>query len=50
MTIDHPRHDKGVGKIHHGQARGRFNADALDAMVLDRDENIFLNSSGFNVE
>ena len=41
MTIDHPWHDKGVGKIDHAHARGRFVADALDAMVLDRDENIF---------
>ena len=50
MTIDHPRHDEGVGKIDHAQARGRFTADALDAMVLDQDENIFLDLSGFNVE
>ena len=47
MTIDHPRHDEGVGKIDHSHARGRFIADALDPMVLDRDENIFLRSFRF---
>ena len=50
MTIDHARHDKGIGKIDHAHARGRLVANALDAMVLDRDENIVLDLSGFNVE
>ena len=50
MTIDHARHDEGIGKIDHSHARGRFVANALDAMVLDRDENIVLDLSGFNVE
>jgi hypothetical protein len=50
MTIDHPRHDEGVGKIDYLHARGRFTADALNPMVLDQDKNIFLDLSGFNVE
>ena len=50
MTIDHPGHDKRTGKIDHSHALGRFGADTLDAMVLDRDENIVRDFSGFNIE
>ena len=50
MTIDHSWHDKSTGKIDHSHARGRFGADALDAMVLDRDVNVVGDLARFDVK
>lgn len=50
MAINHPWHDKGAGEIDHLDARGRCTGDALDAMVLDKDEDIVRNLPGLNVE
>jgi len=50
MAIHHPWHDKGAREVDRPDTRRRCVGDALDAVVLDQDENIVRDLSGFNVE